>query len=43
MILKKGKKWIVVSKKGKKIGSYSSKKEAIDRLKQIEIFKHVSN
>ncbi len=33
-------KWIVYSKKGKKLGSYKTKQEALKRLKQIEFFKH---
>jgi len=33
-------KWRVVSRKGKNLGEYSTKEEAIKRLKQIEFFKH---
>ncbi len=33
-------KWCVLSKKGKKLGCYASKKAAQKRLRQIEFFKH---
>jgi hypothetical protein len=39
-IRKKGDKWCVVSKKGKNMGCFSSRKKALVRLKQIEFFKH---
>jgi len=32
-------KWRVFSKKGKTLGTYNTKQEASDRLKQIEMFK----
>ena len=40
MIIKKGDKYQVQSKKGKNLGEYSSRKEAIKRLRQVEFFKH---
>lgn len=40
MIVKQGNKWIVKSEKGKILGTYSTKKEALKRLRQIEYFKH---
>ena len=40
-IKKEGDEWVVYSNSGKKMGSYKSKKEAEDRLKQIEMFKHI--
>jgi hypothetical protein len=33
-------KWRVLSKKGRNLGTYSSKEEAEKRLKQVEFFKH---
>ncbi|MGD9168558.1 MAG: hypothetical protein PVI97_00675 [Candidatus Thiodiazotropha sp.] len=39
MIRKKGTRHQVVSKKGKNLGTYRSKKAAKKRLKQVEYFK----
>lgn len=33
-------KWRVYSKKGKTLGTYNTKEEALKRLRQIEFFKH---
>jgi len=33
-------KWKIFSEKGKELGSYDTKNEAVKRLKQIEYFKH---
>lgn len=41
-IVKKGSKWQVQSEKGKNLGTYDTKKEAEDRLKQVHYFKHVN-
>ena len=41
-IVKKGYQWQVQSEKGKNMGTYNTKKEAEDRLKQIEYFKHLN-
>lgn len=41
MIKKSGKNYIVVSKEGKRLGGpYKTKKQAEDRLRQVEYFKH---
>ena len=40
-IVKKGSKWQVQSEKGKNLGTYKTKKEAEDRLKQVEYFKNI--
>ena len=40
MIKKFGNLYKVLSKKGKNLGSASSKKEAVKRLQQVEYFKH---
>jgi len=40
MIVKKGAKYIVKSQSGKTLGTYKTKKEAEQRLKQVEYFKH---
>ena len=40
MIRKSGNKYVVVSKKGKKLSKPMSKKLAQKRLRQIEYFKH---
>jgi hypothetical protein len=40
MIRKSGSKYIVVSKKGKKLSKPMSKKKAVKRLRIIEYFKH---
>jgi|DEB0MinimDraft_4_1074332.scaffolds.fasta_scaffold15064_5 hypothetical protein len=39
MIVKKNNKFEVRGKKGKPMGSYSSREEAVKRLRQIEFFK----
>lgn len=41
-IVKVGNKYQVQSEKGKNLGTYSTKKEAEDRLKQVEYFKHIN-
>lgn len=33
-------KWVVMSRKGKPLGTYKTKQEAVKRLRQIEFFKH---
>lgn len=40
MIKKSDGKFKVVSKKGKPMGEYKTKKEAVKRIHQIEWFKH---
>jgi len=40
MIRKSGSKFKVVSKKGKSLGTYKTKKAALKRLRQVEWFKH---
>lgn len=39
-LVKKGSKWQVQSEKGKNMGTYDTEKEAKERLKQVEYFKH---
>jgi hypothetical protein len=39
MIVKKNNRFEVKSKQGKPMGSYSSREEAVKRLRQIEFFK----
>lgn len=39
-IRKRGSKWVILSKKGKVLGTYDSHKAAAKRLGQIEYFKH---
>ena len=41
-IVKKGNKWQVQSEKGRNLGTYDTKEEAEDRLKQVHYFKHVN-
>jgi len=41
-IVKKGSKWQVQSEKGKNLGTYDTKKEAEERLKDVEMFKHMN-
>lgn len=41
-IVKKGSKWQVQSEKGRNLGTYNTKKEAEDRLKDVEMFKHMN-
>ena len=43
MVKKVGNKWVVSSKSGKYLGTYSTKKEANTRLKQIEYFKRLKD
>lgn len=44
MIVKRGRKWVVLSEKtGRSFGSYDTKKEAEHRLKQMEFFKHLKS
>ncbi|KAA0206153.1 hypothetical protein EDM68_03330 [Candidatus Uhrbacteria bacterium] len=44
MIVRRGRKWVVVSEKtGRSFGSYDTKKEAEHRLKQVEFFKHLKS
>lgn len=40
MIRKQGNQYQVVSKTGKNLGSYPTKKQALKRLRQVEYFKH---
>ena len=41
MVIKKNKKFYVVSRKGKHLGGpYNSRAEALRRLRQVEWFKH---
>ena len=39
-IVKKGSQWQVQSEKGKNMGTYDTKQEAEERLRQVEYFKH---
>jgi len=39
-IVKKGSQWQVQSEKGRNMGTYNTKKEAEERLRQVEYFKH---
>lgn len=41
MIVKKGKRFQVQSESGKNLGTYDSRKDAADRLKDVEMFKHI--
>ena len=41
-IRKNGSKWTIFSKKGRKLGTYDTKRAAKKRLRQIEIFKHLN-
>lgn len=43
MIIKKKSKYIVRSESGKNMGSYKTKKEAKQRLREIEYFKQKGN
>lgn len=38
-VVKEGSKYCVKSKKGKNLGCYDTKKEALERLRQVEHFK----
>lgn len=40
IIKKEGDQWVIYSKTGKKLSSHPSEKEAKERLRQIEYFKH---
>lgn len=39
-IKRRGNKWVVLSKKGKLLGTHDTKKEAAKQLQAIEISKH---
>jgi len=39
-IVRRGDKWLVLSRKGKKLFTTTSRKKAAKRLRQIEYFKH---
>jgi len=41
-IRKNGNQWCVYSKSGKNMGCYPTRKQAEDRLKKIEMFKHMN-
>jgi len=43
MIRKEGNSYNIYSKTGKKLGSYTSRKDAEKRLRQIEYFKKVGS
>lgn len=43
MIVKEGKKWVIKSETGKNLGVFDTKKEAEERLLQIEYFKQKSD
>ncbi len=38
-IVKRGSEYAIMSKKGKELGKYPSRKQAVKRLRQIEYFK----
>ena len=40
-IVKRDDSYAVVSKKGKNLGKYPSRKQAVKRLRQVEYFKHL--
>lgn len=41
MIVKRGRKWCVLSEKtGRSFGCYATRKEAAHRMQQVEFFKH---
>lgn len=42
VIRKKGSQWCIFSKSGKKLGCYPTRKQAEERLSQIERFKHMN-
>lgn len=39
-VRRRGNKWVVLSHKGKTLGTYNTKEEANKRLREIEFFKH---
>jgi transcription termination factor NusB len=39
-IRKRDGKWVILSEKGKVLGTYDTKEKAVERLRQIEYFKH---
>jgi hypothetical protein len=43
VIRKKGNKFCIYSKTGKNLGCYKTKKEAENRLSQIEMWKHMKD
>jgi hypothetical protein len=42
-IIQSGSEFKIVSKKGKQLGKFSSRKQALKRLRQIEFFKHIKS
>jgi hypothetical protein len=40
VVQKMGNEWCVLSEEGKKLGCYPSRKQAEERLREIEYFKH---
>jgi hypothetical protein len=42
MIRKQGNKYVVVAKTGRKMGTYNTRKEAEERLRQVEIMKNIN-
>lgn len=42
-IVKKGSEYAIISKKGKQLGKYPSREQAVKRLRQIEYFKRHGN
>jgi len=40
VVRKVGSRWCVFSKSGKRLGCFSTRKQAVDRLRQIEFFKN---
>jgi len=42
-IRKAGNQYRVVSKKGKNLGTFRSRKRALKRLRQVEFFKHLKS
>jgi hypothetical protein len=42
MIRKVGDKYVVMSKSGRRMGTYDSKKKAEERLRQVEMMKHIN-
>ena len=42
MVVKQGSEYVIKSSDGTKVlGTYKTKKEALDRLREIEFFKHL--
>lgn len=42
MIRKVGRQWRVIAESGRNMGTYDTQKAAETRLRQIELFKHLS-